>query len=550
MRASRLPDCLQPSGAAWSELRLAARDASLYCRSSEGRLAVEQSRVFFLPRRRLPTVDALILRRTLEPVHAYGLLRRAALALLPVLSVLEQPLADWVDKLEVHLCARRPQLADAEAAPGASAASIIAELEQLSSVLSAGAEAAPHGAGSAGLPAGSGSRLAHYDALEMALRADPYKAFARSLASCAVTTAQGRIDALAAGFSPECIITTRLLCLGETQIARRSSALGRLFDLRPHLPEYFTRALLTHQWTKLSDSPHWSITGEDGSQTAFLERFLRLDLASMDWMGVMLGMLRVSEGRGWPAELPAADSFCIPLFVQKLIPFGEQLLEAIGVPSQLRQEELGLTWRSWWTLYLKYLEHARRLPNRERALDWLDVAHEQALAALRLMSSLLKALISSAVPAERRLGALLPDDCRPAVVLREKARHLDEDLACDARFPFLHHLPGAAPDGWDNVSDFPLRSERHGVSPWQGGKAANRRPCGSASAKQLGDAATHKRSREPTSGPAAPRPMSRGNLKRIRKAHPPIDGRGPCYFHFQPGEQCPHGEACSFHHGA
>ena len=43
--------------------------------------------------------------------------------------------------------------------------------------------------------------------------------------------------------------------------------------------------------------------------------------------------------------------------------------------------------------------------------------------------------------------------------------------------------------------------------------------------------------------------IDKGGLKRIRKEHPPIDGVGPCYFHFSRGAMCRNGESCAFHHG-
>jgi len=43
--------------------------------------------------------------------------------------------------------------------------------------------------------------------------------------------------------------------------------------------------------------------------------------------------------------------------------------------------------------------------------------------------------------------------------------------------------------------------------------------------------------------------INMGYLKRIKKSHPAIGGRNPCYFFFQPGQTCYKGEACKFHHG-
>lgn len=124
-----------------------------------------------------------------------------------------------------------------------------------------------------------------------------------------------------------------------------------------------------------------------------------------------------------------------------LAEFGECLLKAIGVPSTLPPGQSGFTWRSWWTFYARHLEYVGCFPDRERQLDWLDAAHEQAIASLRLMSSLLRALITCTESRDRQLGALLPYDCHPAEVLREKQAGVEE---CQQ---FFQRWPSEAPSG-------------------------------------------------------------------------------------------------------
>jgi hypothetical protein len=552
--ANRLPPRFQPCGVEWTELRVAARDAFLYSRSTDGRRSVEQSRIF-VAGPTVPTFDRYILQRSTTAPCAIRLLHRAVRVLLPGLDIRDWPLDDWIDSVETRLYARQAVLATAAAAPNASGNDIVAALEGMAS-----APSSAHRASSVGAPVpASGSAVAagstHHDAVEAALTAQSYRDFVQRFGLCDLTSVAGRRSAIGEGFSTTCLITVRVLCHGERSVARRHSELGSLLELRSHLADYFNFRLCTgffspeRGWTILN-LRGWSLTGTDSPQPTFLDQFLRQDLVSMDWLG-MVNSLRAAGACGsMILERLPADHFCVPSDILALADFGECLLKAIGVPSTLPPGQPGFTWRSWWTFYASHLEYARRLPAREKQLDWLDGAHVQAMAALQLMSSGLRSLIMCTESRDRQLGALLPYDCQPAEVLRR--RQAGVELWQGYFRIYTNMAPGGYWDMRPEYDPLPLRSERHGAGQLMLASnlvaRASKRHGPPASSSSAGAHVAKRRA--PFADAAAPRPMDRGCLKRIRKANPPINGRGPCYFHFQPGERCPHGESCRFHHGS
>ena len=223
--------------------------------------------------------------------------------------------------------------------------------------------------------------------------------------------------------------------------------------------------------------------------------------------------------------------------MRELAAFGQNFFCIQGFPDIARHvaEGNGFTWRTWWLFYADHLERALRF-NRELQLDWIDRAHEQAICGLRLMGEVVRSkLLSSVDIVSKQLDYVLPWDCAPANALRSEWALFQE---CDQGIQAYNKFGGGeAPSLYrahidPSLLHLPRRSERHGaiVRP----PAVNRKRPAAAAAGLDG---------------APQPPLNRGNLKRIRKLHPPIGGRGPCYYHFQPGERCSKGALCPFHHG-
>ena len=175
----------------------------------------------------------------------------------------------------------------------------------------------------------------------------------------------------------------------------------------------------------------------------------------------------LSAKQNGPILAPAvADHYCVPQTMRALGAFGQSLFAALGYPAVPPAAKPGATagysFQSWWEYLASVAEMAYTLPRKEAQLDWLDDIHEQAEAALLLMSKLVKAeLFATESLRDRRLAALLPFDCPPACYLRTKVHEFKEDQAREARMrPFLDH--GRSATHMRNYAhEIPLRSARH-----------------------------------------------------------------------------------------
>ena len=558
---AQLPPAFRCQSVNAKDLRLELRDSIRYGQGHDARVFVETSRIELVSSS-YPLIKAFIIDMAFSNEDAYraggvaraGLLREDSAS---AAATLGHCLPELEHSLGSHLAILQP----AAARPGATAMSVVNTLVQSLSVIQHRAPSSQGPAAASATAGQSAPSRGGTDGIEAALRAGPFCAFVHAFGVCDTTTVAGSLEGIAAGFSRDCVLTVRLLCHGERNLARRHSHLAGLLALRPHLPSYFRHYLVENVSTRVVPYSRlrrdWNLNGSDGSSSLFLEQFLTQDLVSMDWMGLACQLGHPS----WRSALPPADHYCAPFVESWLIGIGECLLGSIGVPLSLPGQtcvlvggqpfcgwgplplsgQAGFTWRSWWTFYVEHIRYGtQHMPSRERMLDWLDDAHAQALAAMRLMSHLLRTVLTSAEPASVQLGALLPADCRPATILYEY--QLSFQRLSEAQSAMPHVFGEGGSDGWNAdcrvfFGNSVFRSERHGTAV-QALTASRKRPslavCGEADQQ-----------------PSRQRPsIHHGNLKRIRKLHPPIDGRGPCYYHFQPGERCPNGASCPFHHGA
>ena len=546
---TRLPPIFRCQSVETAGLRLELRDSILYGRDHVSRAFVEKSRLM-LVKDTYPSLKAFILDLSSSSEEAYCACNKARASLLQGgSSSTETALAHCLPDLERCLGAQLALLQPIAARPGATATSVITNLvDALSSIRhnvpsavdSSAGNSRAHGGHSDGSAVVAGP--AHRDAVEAAICSRAGQKFVSDFSVCDTTTAEGCLAAVATGFSRDCILTVRLLCHGDRNVARRCPELGGLLALRPYLPDYFTRCLTTDAST--GRVPFhllgWSLS-ETSSRVRFFQQFLRQDFVLMDWAGVGLELHNARHLLP-TSPLPVADHYCIPEVISMIIELGESLFLGMDIPTAPALPagaQSGFTWRSWWTFFVGHLRFgANHLPSCASMLNWLDEAHAQALEALRLMSTLLHAQLTSTEPAAQCLGVLLPYDCQPAVVLRRGQQNITQvrkshHLAClFAGGEIVVH------DGWNSDPGgryfgdvWPLRLERHGTAT-------------------PAPAAGLKRPTSTADGDGAVKPaINRGNLKRIRKLHPPIKGRGPCYYHFQPGERCPNGALCPFHHG-
>ena len=462
LASSRLPALFLPATLDEVELREALCDGALYHESADARRRVEETRLY-VAQPRLGQIDRHVLSKTADPGTAISLLRRAV-GLLPAGSrrpSATDPLADWVEALEGEFYRRRYALDTYAAKDRATPNSVI---EDALAELVDGGPGVPAQDPVAGRPA---VPLPSEDALRAFIDGRAAQELVVVLDGADVNTLDGRLAVFGRAFAGDCRLAARMLLYGERALAPKHSLLGRLFELRPYLDEYFTKLAVVDLTTGAVPGVlrKVRITGPSGKETAFLDNFLAHQLEHMDMLGDFEtpGMLYVHSFRDSSKyqAYPEWDHYCIVAIVTDLREFMGRFFAGIGAPNALPADAGGLSWHGWCDYYLKYLTFARRLATRERQLDWLELGHEQFLGALRLIGQLLHSHFTSSVTG-RVLSALLPLDCDPVRILQEKMDSFDRGVEIAAHYDFGIAASSTAPHA---PHVLPLLSSRHNKLP-------------------------------------------------------------------------------------
>ena len=366
--------------------------------------------------------------------------------------------------LERELTERVAVVSQASGAPHATASSVAeAVLRDKSATRTSFAPAE-------NLPGAEGGAVAvDGSALETALVKQPFRDVADALVGTDLTTAMGKVEAIAAGFNGCSVISIRAL-LSDKPIPTRNETIAKLIDLRGHLADYFTWILVSDD---AGDIPprlkRYSFVGAplaDGAVSKEGLEFLTLlracQLVSMDWMnspGGVLAHKAVLDGTNSRLRVHFLDVYTIPEHVELLGKFIHSVLVAMGTadtpPGGM---DNALTWQQWNDLYLNHLKRATSFPTLELQYNHLDHCFMLYTTALRVAGRRLAEAIFSRLPADKRIDTgLLPMDEPPVTVLtqRETARQQVADL----RFNFDGCIPGLEQKASSSASaQFPLRS--------------------------------------------------------------------------------------------
>lgn len=384
-----------------------------------------------------------------------------------------------LDSVEAALAPRLAALDEFSQRPNANAHSIVEAFltERASANMPAAAVVAPQGGGEG---VGAGAAEPDASAVYRAIALDPFRRMAAAVLGADPDSKLGRLNAIAAGFSGDCVLSVRMLCEGGRHLSLKHPALARLFDLRSHLAEYFTWCLTADSTGAIpSRLRHYSIDGTLGEMSGgsgppkpgapLLAKLLRLELDSIDWLGAPGGLLALKAvrdgGKSSAKSTHPDDIYTLPEAVMGIGEFIHQLLVALGASQTVDQ---GYTFKSWTDLYIRHLECARKLRTRTLRLSHLDRCHEYYLMSLRNVGQDLKAKIFCAQPDQKVIsGPLLTDDDEPIASIKQwEANH-------EASLNLLHDFRGmfsAAPDEEEADSDLldawtlPRRSERRGSS--------------------------------------------------------------------------------------
>ena len=239
----------------------------------------------FIPRR-APLAHEYVIARCPTLVDAHGLLQRLCNGLVEGGSDLQ--LTDALPVLEGELSRRRPVLVEAAAQPNVTASSIVTEVLKGRLQRRGGGSAGPSGNGDEDVPREEAEASA--DGVDQAMLRQPYRAVAAAIRRLDASTAKGRRDVIAVGFSGDCVLSVRALCQSSATLTVKSEALAIMQDMCEYLAHYFTW-MLTADASGIIPSgslKEYSFVGalqESGEPPAaglqFLKQLLRFELANM-----------------------------------------------------------------------------------------------------------------------------------------------------------------------------------------------------------------------------------------------------------------------------
>ena len=267
------------------------------------------------------------------------------------------------------------------------------------------------------------------DAIREALLTSTFADCSAKLEHIDTNSAEGRREAIEAGFLSGNALVAKVLMWGVRDLGRRHPTLALMLDLRggstlTGIADYlsYVHAVDPHTGLVPQRAKRYSTVGETGSRDSELKKWLSLKLHDMDWFCPFVGIhaLRSMHTGVSPRPLDPRDHLCVISELEDLIEFGERRLASMGVPISLEAGDTGYSWRSFWQFYIQHLKLARRAATHEEMVRWVSQTVTQGKLALRLIGDTLRRYIDSAFPASAVLGAILPADNQ--VTLAFKAR--------------------------------------------------------------------------------------------------------------------------------
>jgi hypothetical protein len=480
-----LPDELRDAMYSDANARAELRDAIKYNESSDGRRQVERARVFNLARA-APMIDRYVLSLSGSTSEAYELLQMLSSNLLPSsMSANDIPLCERLKSLEAAFVGRQAVLAQLAGAPNATVQTIVAGLLKEIHSRSSGSSSQMPPLSNAGGSAGAASTNfggGRHDALDLVLDTAPFLALTENINKLDLSTEAGIRDAFALAFDPQCVLASRAVLYAEDHVARRHETLGKLRDLAPRLPGYLTDCVAMDKATQARPARliHFRLDGEAGGKPKVLRMFAQQEYHLMDWYGSRTepGLLYYLYHLYWSSTdaLSPADHYCIPARILELRDFGDKLFTGQGFPPALNGftpravvgvSHPGYTWRTFWDLFLEYLEFARRLETLQQQQQWLDEGHNYAIEALSMMSVSHKANLQALTDLiSKRLTCALPYDATPCKAMREKMDGFEEMLEQNHKYRRFEAGRRGGGSGTSPAKyQLPLRSSWHRSGP-------------------------------------------------------------------------------------
>ena len=393
----------------------------------------------FLCTNSLPTIQTFILARSVGS-EAHGILLKAARIVLKDIDARHLPLTDFLGPLETELTNRRAFLAQEASKIGTTASSVIDALMLEDAKFGRNKS---HSDQTDTVSTKNG--IPQDNAMFAAIQSSAFVDMVNNVSSCDQATATGRRDAIAWGFSGNCILSTRMLLLGEASLARKHHILDKLNQLRMYVPDYLSYTLsLNAETGQVIDSLRdFRICGKDGTDRKFLENFMQCKFDTIDWYGSFekpgfLYWKSTLQDRMADALL-TVDHWCVPQAIEEMAIFGQMLFTAIGFPERCIDEpNQGYSFVRFFTIYVKHLKLAGQFSEVAQQYDWLQSASDQAKIALHLISQhVLLVLTSSSDLDTRELAGVIAYDAAPLLFMRNKEKEVDEVMKLQRTYHIL-----------------------------------------------------------------------------------------------------------------
>ena len=329
--------------------------------------------------------------------------------------------------MEGALKSRQATVDAAVRAPGATADSVVATIISESHAVESATENMS-GSGAAGGVA-EAQPMASAKTMQDALQSPNFRLLATSLEAFTTHTGADRRRVLLATASSGCAIALRVLVFGTVSIARMHPALGKVLESRQEAPAYFGEVLTVDRQTLVVPArlSEWTWAGKQGTDPIMMNKFMSLELQSLEWFNGGTGINSINAARlgphFTPAVTPPLDVYTTIHGVEQLCEFLHRLLCAIGAPDVV-DELIGFTMLTFCTFYTAHLKCSFALATLEEQVSWLDDAALQFHLALGVIQIQLRQFILSTQPDLAEMVCVLPIDCPPPEHLRRKEANL------------------------------------------------------------------------------------------------------------------------------
>ena len=207
--------------------------------------------------------------------------------------------------MEGALKSRQATVDAAVRAPGATADSVVATIISESHAVESATENMS-GSGAAGGVA-EAQPMASAKTMQDALQSPNFRLLATSLEAFTTHTGADRRRVLLATASSGCAIALRVLVFGTVSIARMHPALGKVLESRQEAPAYFGEVLTVDRQTLVVPArlSEWTWAGKQGTDPIMMNKFMSLELQSLEWFNGGTGINSINAARLGPHFTPA-----------------------------------------------------------------------------------------------------------------------------------------------------------------------------------------------------------------------------------------------------